>query len=121
MGKTKFNERLERLLNSKIDDVDLARIQSVIGDKEFEYCYIDDAWIEDQFIGDGTEYVHQKFGTVKITVELSILDIIGNNVLIENKRTYEGKYSGETNIITLYYFGPTEEETLKKLLADAEE
>ena len=100
MGKTTFNKKMTTLLNSNIDDVDIARIRSIIGDKKYTY---------------------EKFGTVTISVELSILDIIGNNVLIENKRTYVGKYSEETNVIIMYFFGPIEEEVLKNLIKGVQE
>ena len=121
MGKTTFNKKMTTLLNSNIDDVDIARIRSIIGDKKYTYALIDEQWIEDQYIGDGLEYRHEKFGTVTISVELSILDIIGNNVLIENKRTYVGKYSEETNVIIMYFFGPIEEEVLKNLIKGVQE
>ncbi len=121
MGKTTFNKKLAPLLNSNIDDVDIARIHSIIGDKKYTYAIIDEQWIEDQYVGDGLEYRHEKFGTVTISVELNILDIIGNNVLIENTRTYVGKYSEETNVITMYFFGPIEKEVLENLIKGSEE
>ena len=116
MGKTQLNEKMMKILYSQIDDVDLSRIRSIIGDKNFEYAIIDEAWIEDQYIGDGKEYRHPKFGTVTINVELSILDVIGDNVLVENKRIYTGKYSEETHEIILYFFGPIEQELLKEMI-----
>ena len=112
----KFEERQDN-----IDDVDIARIHSIIGDKKYTYAIIDEQWIEDQYVGDGLEYRHEKFGTVTISVELNILDIIGNNVLIENTRTYVGKYSEETNVITMYFFGPIEKEVLENLIKGSEE
>ena len=118
MGKTTFNKKMTRLLNNQIDDVDVSRIRSIIGEKKYEYTYIDQEWVDDQYVGDGLEYKHPKFGTVTISVELNILDIIGNNVLIENKRTYVGKYSEETNVITMYFFGPMDEDVLENLKSD---
>jgi len=118
MGKTEFNKKMTRLLNNQIDDVDIARIKSIIGEKKYEYTYIDQEWIDDQYVGDGQEYKHPKFGIVTIKVDIIILDIIGNNALIENKRTYIGKYSEETNSISLYYFGPIDEDLLKNMVSE---
>ena len=118
MGKTEFNTKMTRLLNNSIDDVDLARVRSIIGDKKFEFVYIDQEWVDDQFVGDGQEYKHPKFGTVTIQVELSVLELIGNNALIENKRTYIGKYSEETNSIALYFFGPIDKEVLENIYSE---
>ena len=116
MGKTEFNEKMTKVLNNQIDDVDLARISSIIGDAKFTFEFITEDWINDQYIGDGMEIDHEKFGTVTIAVELSVLDIIGNNVLLENKRIYTEKYSGEVHEISLYFFGPIEQEVLQKMM-----
>ncbi len=116
MGRTEFNTKMTRILNNQIDEVDLARIHSIIGTKKFEYVYIDEEWMNDQYVGDGQEYKHPKFGTVTIKVEVSILDIIGDNVLLENKRIYTGKYSEEVHEIILYFFGPIEKELLEEMI-----
>lgn len=113
LSKTKFNRKMTELLNNTIDDVDIARIKSIIGEKEFVFSIIDEEWLEQQYIGDGIEYSHPRFGTVNIEVEVNILDIIGNNVLIENKRTYTGKYNHEVHEIIIYFFGPIDEELLQ--------
>ncbi len=115
MGKTEFNKKMTTLLINQIDDVDIARIKAIIGDKKFEYAYIDQDWINDQYVGNGQEYEHPKFGTVTIEVDVSILDIIGNNVLISNTRKYKKKYSDEEESITLYFFGPIEDEVLNNI------
>ena len=39
MGRTEFNTKMTRLLNNQIDDVDISRIRSIIGDKKYEYIY----------------------------------------------------------------------------------
>ena len=113
MSKTKINKKMIKILENKIDDVDIARIKSIIGEKPYKYAVIDEEWLEQQYVGNGTEYMHPKFGTVSISVEVSLLDIIGNNVLIENKRIYTGKYSNDTNEIIIYFFGPIEKELLE--------
>lgn len=117
MAKTVFNEQIDNMLNhiKPISPESNEEIQKIINGKDIFNAIIDEKWLEDQYIGDGKEYKHPKYGTVTITVEVNLLDIIEGNALVENKRIYTGKYSGETNETTMYFFGPIDKELLEQL------
>lgn len=123
MSKTKFNENIEEILNeiTPVTSDQMDRVHELIGeDTNVYHAIINNEWLEQQYIGDGKEFCHSRYGTVIITVEVTIVDIIDNNALVQNKHIYKSKYRNDTHEVSVFFFGPISKELINELMEEAD-
>ena len=74
MAITKFND-VEKLLKQYItaEEHEMKKMKNLIGENTVIHtAVIDEEWLEEQYLADDEEIDHQKYGRVRINVDIRI-------------------------------------------------